>query len=214
MITQHKKLVEVYTGEKKMKKAICLIILVSLTTLSVFAQDYDVAFKNGLSFDGSYMLGSGKSGVQLGFGFGLFEKEHTPTRYSYLRNHITSEVGYLGSNGMYVEFADSLIYGGQFNVTKEFAIRLYTLLGFGFSMFAGDDQKTDWTEGFMITPRGGMGFEFMYVDNSETQGSFFLETMANVDLIVGDGKVTTLHKKYPIFEDTFINMRMGIRIYF
>lgn len=191
-----------------MKKIICIIILVSvITVVSVFAQEAPI--KNGLSIGGASLLGNAKAGNYGDFGFGIFENENF-----YMRNHITIGGGELNSRTDYFDLVEKLVFGSHMNVTENFAVRSYALLGFGFSMFGGED-KTDWSTGFILTPQTGLGIEFMLKPFYDVlRAAFFIETLSTIEIIVGDGNVALLDQKYPAFENTYVVISIGIRTYF
>lgn len=193
-------------------------MLISLTNISLFAQDVPTdkevgSIKNGLSYGGAAFLGNGKAGGYGEFGFGICQSGSF-----YVRNHITFGGGGLGSLAGFVEVGDKIIFGSHMNVTELFAVRTYALLGCGFAMFGGDPAtgKSNLIKGgFIVTPQLGSGIELMFGNGSGmNMGGFFIEAVGTAELIVGDGDTTLLNQKYSAFKNTYVAISVGGRYYF
>ena len=199
-----------------MKKIICFIVLLNLFTVSsIFCQDNKNAdFKNGFTFGAFGTLGGNIQGVGFEFGFGLLKKGSF-----YMRNHLEingmnlpaspSQAGALG-------FREKLIIGGNFHIVNSFSIRTYTSIELGFQMLGigeeGDELYVKFGEApFILEPRIGAGFEFLFNVGDKKSASIFIEVLKGVQVLTTG---VLLSSEYPGLENTYVAFNIGGRGYF
>ena len=193
-----------------MKKIICFLMFVALTTSTVFGQD-SANFKNGISLGGFGTISPVVQGGGFDFGFGLLQKGTF-----YMRNHIEISSMALAVDAGAFAFREKLILGNHLDVTDKFAIRTYGIIEIGFLMFGVGDGDDDYSKKFedapfILEPRGGFGTEFMFAGVGNTVGSMFIEMMGGAQVLTTG---ESLSEAYTGLEDSYVSFNIGGRFYF
>ena len=199
-----------------MKKIICFTILLNLFITSyVFSQDKESTdFRNGFTFGGFGTVGGNSQGMGFEFGFGILKKKSF-----YMRNHIEVNAMSLSTGVIQagaLGFREKLIIGGNFPINNSFSIRTYTSIEFGFQMLGIGDEGDELylkfgNAPFILEPRLGAGFEFLFDVGGGKRASIFIEVLKGAQILT-TGKF--LATEYPGIENTYVTFNIGGRAYF
>ncbi len=197
-----------------MKKIFVLILVISLSGISLYAQEnFDYSKFGGISLGiAGDITGDITSGL-FDFSFNFYQNNESGF---FVRNHIEINIGGFGGSDFEVNtfgFRERVSIGNIMPITDDFGIKAYAIIDFGFSFFDGVGKSDIFTAPYMLEAGVGGGMELLFAvpKNSKIAGSTFFEVGGRYRFFVGDNDINIASIG---IRDATAFIRLGFRIYF